>query len=119
MVASIVVESSEVEVNRASMVFASLVDPARLRILAVLADTGRCVCDIRSAVPMAANLLSYHLRVLREAGLIEGSRRGRWIDYHLAADAAALIAGALGTAGFDAAVDQPAGCAETCEVLAR
>lgn len=99
--------------------FAALADPARLRILAVLADAGRCVCDIRSAVPIAANLLSYHLRVLREAGLIEGSRRGRWIDYHLAAGAAALVTGALDTAGFDAAIDQPAGCADTCEVPAR
>ena len=114
-----VLEPTAVEVERASAVFAALADPARLRILAVLADAGRCVCEIRSAVPIAANLLSYHLRVLREAGLIEGSRRGRWIDYRLAADAAPVVAGALGAAGFDAAVAQPAGCADTCEVPAR
>lgn len=119
MVASTWVEPTGLEVDRAATVFAALADPARLRILAVLADSGRCVCDIRSAVPIAANLLSYHLRALREAGLIEGARRGRWIDYRLAACCAALIAAALGTAGFDAAVDQPAGCAETCEVPAR
>ena len=118
MVTSIVVEPNGVEVEQAVEVFAALADPARLRVLAVLTDTGRCVCDIRSAVPIAANLLSYHLRVLREAGLIEGNRRGRWIDYHLAAGAAALVAGALDTAGFHAAVDQPTGCAESCEVSA-
>lgn len=95
--------------------FAALADPARLRILGVLADAGRCVCDIRSEVPIAANLLSYHLRVLREAGLIEGSRRGRWIDYHLAADAAALVGTALHHAGFTATIAKPAGCADTCE----
>jgi ArsR family transcriptional regulator, arsenate/arsenite/antimonite-responsive transcriptional repressor len=114
-----VLEPTGVEVDRAAAVFAALADPARLQILAVLADAGRCVCDIRSAVPIAANLLSYHLRVLREAGLIEGSHRGRWIDYHLAAGAAALVARALNTTGFDAAVHQPAGCADACQVGAR
>ena len=69
MVASIVVEPTGLEADRASEVFAALADPARLRILATLADAGRCVCDIRTAVPIAANLLSYHLKVLREAGV--------------------------------------------------
>ena len=115
MAASIVVEPSSVELDRPTTVFAALADPARQRILAVLADAGRCVCDIRSAVPIAANLLSYHLRVLREAGLIEGSRRGRWIDYRLAPDASGRIADALSIAGFAAAVDQPASCLLDCE----
>ena len=34
-------------------------------------------------LPIAGNLLSYHLKVLREAGLVTTSRRGRWIDYAL------------------------------------
>ena len=38
-------------------------------------------------MPIAGNLLSYHLKVLREAGLITASRRGRWVDYALAGDA--------------------------------
>ena len=42
-----------------------------------------CVCSLQEFVPLAANLLSYHLKVLREAGLIVGTRRGRWIDYAL------------------------------------
>jgi len=112
---SMVLEPTGIETDRATTVFAALADPARLRILAVLADAGRCVCDIRAAVPIAANLLSYHLRVLREAGLIEGSRRGRWIDYHLAFDAAGRVGVALRAAGFDAVVEQPTGCAAACE----
>jgi ArsR family transcriptional regulator len=119
VVASTLIEPTGIEVDRAAAVFAALADPARLRILAVLADSGRCVCDIRTAVPIAANPLSYHLRALREAGLIEGARRGRWIDYRLAAGCGALVAAALGAAGFGAAVDQPVGCADTCEVPAR
>jgi ArsR family transcriptional regulator len=110
-----VVEPTGIELEPASVLFAALADPARLRIMAVLADAGRCVCDIHSAVPIATNLLSYHLRVLREAGLIEGSRRGRWIDYRLRGEAAALVASAVHAAGFSATVDQPAGCSMVCE----
>jgi ArsR family transcriptional regulator, arsenate/arsenite/antimonite-responsive transcriptional repressor len=112
---SMLLEATGVELEEAAAVLAALADPARLRILAVLADAGRCVCDIRTAVPIAANLLSYHLRVLREAGLVEGSRRGRWIDYQLTAAAGARISGAVAAGGFPANVDQPPGCASECE----
>lgn len=112
---SMTLEPTTLEVNDAARMFAALADPARLRVLAVLADAGRCVCDIQSAAPMAANVLSYHLRTLREAGLIEGNRRGRYIDYRLTDAAAELVAAALATAGFAASVDQPARCATDCE----
>ena len=62
---------------------AALADPVRLRLVGVLADGGRCVCDLQQKVPVPANLLSYHLRVLREAGLVIATRRGRWVDYRL------------------------------------
>lgn len=67
-----------------AQVFAALSDPIRLRILDHLSLGSSCVCDLQETVGVAANLLSYHLRVLREAGLVETSRRGRWIDYDLA-----------------------------------
>ena len=41
------------------------------------------MCDLREEVSVAANLLSYHLRVLRDAGLVIAVRRGRWVDYRL------------------------------------
>jgi ArsR family transcriptional regulator len=44
---------------------------------------------------MAPNLLSYHLRILRETGLVEATRRGRWVDYRLSDDAAAMVTAAL------------------------
>jgi ArsR family transcriptional regulator len=66
-------------------VFAALSEPIRLRILDRLSVGGtKCVCDLQEAVEVAPNLLSYHLRVLREAGLVETTRRGRWVDYSLA-----------------------------------
>jgi ArsR family transcriptional regulator len=115
---SSVLDPTIVEVDEAARVFAALADPARLRVLAVLADSQRCVCDIQTAAPMATNLLSYHLRTLREAGLVVGARRGRFVDYRITDHAAALIRGALHAAGFTAAVEQPDGCAPACEVPA-
>ncbi|MDA8345380.1 MAG: metalloregulator ArsR/SmtB family transcription factor [Thermaerobacter sp.] len=64
--------------------FQALADPVRLQIVAVLHRRPRCVCEIQSAVgPIAANLLSYHLGILRSAGLVASQRRGRWLDYRL------------------------------------
>jgi ArsR family transcriptional regulator, arsenate/arsenite/antimonite-responsive transcriptional repressor len=88
-----------------ALLFAALADPARLRILEVLADGQRCVCDINAAVPIAANVLSYHLRVLREAGLIDGNRRGRWIDYRLSGGAAQLLRDAVRATGLGARLE--------------
>jgi ArsR family transcriptional regulator len=116
---STVLDPTVVEISEAATVFAALADPARLRILAVLTDSQRCVCDIQSAAPMATNLLSYHLRTLREAGLIVGTRRGRFVDYRLIDGAAARIRGALRTAGFVAEVEAPEGCAAECAMPAR
>ena len=73
----------------------ALSDPIRLRILDVLSQEQRCVCDLQPQVDVAPNLLSYHLRILREAGLVDSSRRGRWIDYRLADGASAAVSGAL------------------------
>ena len=64
--------------------FGALADPTRLAILQVLSAVPRCVCDVNGAVPVAPNVLSYHLKVLRDAGLVSATRRGRWVDYSLA-----------------------------------
>ena len=66
---------------------AAVADPIRWTVLQRLASNASCVCDLQEHVPIAANLLSYHLKVLRDAGLVTTSRRGRWIDYALANDA--------------------------------
>jgi ArsR family transcriptional regulator len=62
---------------------AALADPVRLAVVGALAQGEQCVCDLHEQVPVAENLLSYHLRVLREAGLVAATRRGRWVDYRL------------------------------------
>jgi ArsR family transcriptional regulator len=67
--------------------FNALADPARLAILDRLRDGTRCVCELRDDLGLAPNLLSYHLRILREAGFVEGERRGRRVEYRMRADA--------------------------------
>jgi ArsR family transcriptional regulator len=79
----------------AAALLAAAADPVRWTVLDRLAESPRCVCDLQEHVPVAANLLSYHLKVLREAGLVTTSRRGRWIDYALADDALERLRAAL------------------------
>ena len=78
-----------------AQIFAALSDPIRLRILDLLGSELQCVCDLQEAIEIAPNLLSYHLRVLREAGLVAGTRRGRWVDYRLTGDSAQSVTAAL------------------------
>jgi ArsR family transcriptional regulator len=73
----------------------AIADPNRLEILEILSPEVRCNCHLQEILDLAPNLLSYHLKVLREAGLISGTKRGRWVDYELTPDARARIAAAL------------------------
>ena len=57
------------------------------------------MCDLHERVPVAANLLSYHLRVLREAGLVVATRRGRWVHYRLDGEGIGQLWAGLAAAG--------------------
>jgi ArsR family transcriptional regulator len=78
-------------------VLQAIADPTRYTILQEVSKQCRCVCDLQDTVPIAPNLLSYHLKVLRDAKLVVGTRRGRWIDYSLAPGAVELMHNALPT----------------------
>jgi DNA-binding transcriptional ArsR family regulator len=69
--------------ERASIVFKALADPIRLKILAMLAKQPLCVCVIKAVLGIADSKLSYHLSVLKKAGLIVGDQQGNWIIYRL------------------------------------
>lgn len=101
---SIVIEAMTFEVSpdrqqEALTLISAAADPVRWRLLAELAagDT-RCVCDLQPVAGVAPNVLSYHLKVLREAGLVSAAKRGRWVDYTLTADAHDRLRRALPTA---------------------
>lgn len=63
--------------------FHALSDARRLQILAVLRDGERCVCDLQEELGLAQSLLSFHLKTLRDAGLVDVRRSGRWAHYSL------------------------------------
>lgn len=109
VVSSIVIESIDVETAGR---LGALADPVRLAVVGVLAGGQRCVCDLQERVAVAPNLLSYHLRVLREAGLVSSTRRGRWVDYRLDGDGFAALWAALAGAG----VPQPGETVSTVRV---
>ena len=79
----------------ALVVLQAVADPIRWAVLTVLKDGTRCVCDLQSRVPIAGNLLSYHLKVLREAGLVTCARHGRQMVYALTHDAFQRMTSAL------------------------
>jgi ArsR family transcriptional regulator len=65
---------------------AALADPVRLRIVSMLAAAPQgtaCGCELEAPLGLAQATVSHHLRILREAGLIVGERRGRWVHYSL------------------------------------
>lgn len=66
--------------------FKALGDPVRLRMLSLIAShTGgeSCVCDISPAFDLSQPTISHHLKVLREAGLLDCERRGTWVYYRV------------------------------------
>jgi ArsR family transcriptional regulator len=73
--------------------FKAIADPYRLRMLATMARAADevCVCDFTAALPLNQPTVSHHLRILREAGLVTCERRGTWVYYRLAPDAARRI----------------------------
>ena len=87
------IDSTDVELDAAR--FRALGDPTRLRIVRELSHGTRCVCELRDHLEIAGPLLSHHLAVLRDAGLVGGTRRGRWIDYHLDGEALARLSRAV------------------------
>lgn len=69
-----------------SRLFKALGDPARLRLLSLIASHAggeACVCDLVDAFDLSGPTISHHLKVLREAGLISGERRGTWVYYRV------------------------------------
>jgi ArsR family transcriptional regulator, arsenate/arsenite/antimonite-responsive transcriptional repressor len=85
------------EFARAAELFHALSDEARVQIVSVLLSGEHCVCDLMDVVGAAQSRLSYHLKVLKDAGLVTDRRDGRWSYYTLQRDAVveaeAILAG--------------------------
>jgi ArsR family transcriptional regulator len=73
-----------------SQLFKAMGDPVRLRLLSLIAshqDGEACVCELTGVFDQTGPTISHHLKVLREAGLITGERRGTWVYYRVEPDA--------------------------------
>ena len=68
---------------RSVELFHALSDETRLEIVAMLRSGERCVCDLTEALDAAQSRLSFHLKVLKDAGIVRDRRDGRWVHYEL------------------------------------
>jgi len=78
--------------------FKALGDPVRLQMASMIAAAPEvCVCEITPAFDLSSATISHHLKTLREAGLIDGERRGTFVYYRLRPAAFAALSALLGT----------------------
>jgi len=90
------ISQADTDTGRATELFHALSDRTRLTILQRLRFGERCVCDLTDDLDAAQSRLSFHLRVLKEAGLVTDRREGRWMYYTLNPAALAEMAELIG-----------------------
>lgn len=88
--------STRVNDQQLVAVFHALSDETRLAIVKRLAAGERCVCDLQDLLDAAQSRLSYHLKTLKEAGLISDRRAGRWVHYSLVPGALESVVAFMG-----------------------
>nr|WP_051115332.1 metalloregulator ArsR/SmtB family transcription factor [Actinoplanes globisporus] len=91
------------QAGRFAPMFKALGDPVRLRLLSMIASAGGgevCVCDLTGAFHLTGPTISHHLRVLREAGLVDSDRRGTWVYYRLIPAGLTVLAALLDAGTF-------------------
>jgi ArsR family transcriptional regulator len=86
---------SKARLPEAARFFRALADPVRLRIIRLLLVRPLCVCELTFILKAEQSRISHHLRILRDAGLVEDERRGRWMIYRIAGAGPRALAAAL------------------------
>jgi ArsR family transcriptional regulator len=88
--------------------FTALADPVRLQLLSILAaapDGEVCICDFVGPVGKSQPTVSYHMKVLSDAGLVHGERRSKWVYYSLDREQLAGLQAAIGTGASNSPTD--------------
>src|SRR3954452_24114223 len=99
------------DLDRSVQLFHALSDSTRLSILQRLRFGERCVCDLTDALDAAQSRLSFHLKVLKDAGLVTDRRDGRWMYYTLNQEALSEAAELVQTlASTPSARERKTGC---------
>ncbi len=79
------------DLNGVARAFHALADETRLRIIERLADGEQCVCDLMDALAAGQSRLSFHLKTLKDAGVVTDRREGRWVYYSLNPDGVGVL----------------------------
>ena len=79
--------AERLDIGRAAALFHALSDETRLEIIQRLLSGAKCVCDLTNALDAAQSRLSFHLKTLRDAGIVNDRKAGRWVYYSLDRDA--------------------------------
>ncbi len=90
---------SQSDAERIAPLLKALADPARLRLLSLVAshDGGEaCVCDLNDAFDLSQPTISHHLKVLHEAGLLDRDKRGIWVYYRARTEAMTALGALIG-----------------------
>jgi ArsR family transcriptional regulator len=74
-----------------------IAEPNRLKILRILSSGTKCVCQIEKSLKLKQNLVSHHLKVLKNSGLIILKKKGQWRHYSLKADSIKILQSLLKT----------------------
>ncbi|MEA5422593.1 metalloregulator ArsR/SmtB family transcription factor [Synechococcus sp. CCY9201] len=93
------VARSSLQADQARALLKALADPLRLRVIETLGSGERCVCDLTTDLGLAQSKLSFHLKVLKQAGLLDDRQEGRWIYYRLRSEAIEQLRGWLAELG--------------------
>jgi ArsR family transcriptional regulator len=79
-----------------AVVYAALADPVRLRLLSLVAEAGEiCSCNLQEPLGKAQPTISHHTKILADAGLIRGEKRGRWVWWQLVPERLDVIRGSI------------------------
>ncbi|MEM7771852.1 MAG: metalloregulator ArsR/SmtB family transcription factor [Cyanobacteria bacterium P01_A01_bin.37] len=76
-------QTQQVESQSIEMGFHALSDPLRLKVLRLLQEQELCVCDLRDRLDVGQSKLSFHLKSLKDAGLLRARQQGKWVYYSL------------------------------------
>jgi ArsR family transcriptional regulator len=89
------VTTTAIDLRHAASLFHALSDETRLGVLEMLRNGERCVCELQDELGAAQSRLSFHLKVLKDAGLVIDRKDGRWVYYALNPTAFADLAAAV------------------------
>lgn len=99
------------DISRSARLFHALSDETRLSIIQRLRLGERCVCDLTDALDAAQSRLSFHLKVLKDSGLVTDRRQGRWMYYTLNPETLGEVADLVESlASAPSAAERKSGC---------